>query len=252
MNKYAIGDLHGNFKGLIQAIERSPFKPEKDKLITLGDYIDGGNHIEVLPIMNYLLELPNWVGIIGNHDMWMLEHINSGWNIVEHIWYTQGGRQTLESMGIGTSLTYLKGPAGTIEMSHRVFNGDCPALPRKFLKELRLFHVDEDDNAYVHAGWNKRKERIENSYSFQFAKEDLYWDRSFWEQSASKGYANPPYNKVFIGHTQSRKHPEKRNNVWNLDSGAGWSGKVTIMNVDTEEYWQSDTVSELYENYSRR
>jgi serine/threonine protein phosphatase 1 len=36
--------------------------------------------------------------------------------------------------------------------------------------------------------------------------------------------------------------------VWNIDTGAGWSGKLTIMNVDTKEYWQSDLISELYKN----
>ena len=35
-------------------------------------------------------------------------------------------------------------------------------------------------------------------------------------------------------------------NIWALDTGAGWSGKLTIMNVNTHEYWQLDLSSELY------
>lgn len=38
----------------------------------------------------------------------------------------------------------------------------------------------------------------------------------------------------------------RRCNVWNIDTGAGWSGKLTIMDIDTKEYWQSDFVKELY------
>ena len=33
-----------------------------------------------------------------------------------------------------------------------------------------------------------------------------------------------------------------------MDTGAGWNGKLTIMDVDTEEYWQSDLVESLYPN----
>jgi serine/threonine protein phosphatase 1 len=40
--------------------------------------------------------------------------------------------------------------------------------------------------------------------------------------------------------------PVNNANLWNLDTGGGWGGKLTIMNVDTKEYWQSDTVSDLY------
>jgi serine/threonine protein phosphatase 1 len=31
-----------------------------------------------------------------------------------------------------------------------------------------------------------------------------------------------------------------------MDTGAGWAGKLTIMDVQTKEYWQSDPVQSLY------
>ena len=37
-----------------------------------------------------------------------------------------------------------------------------------------------------------------------------------------------------------------RCNVWNLDTGGGWLGKLTIMDIDTKQFWQSDFVYELY------
>ena len=36
-------------------------------------------------------------------------------------------------------------------------------------------------------------------------------------------------------------------NVWNLDTGAGWSGKLTIMDVNSKEYWQADLTPDLYD-----
>jgi len=33
-----------------------------------------------------------------------------------------------------------------------------------------------------------------------------------------------------------------------MDTGAGWNGRLTIMNTDTKEYFQSDKVNDLYPN----
>ena len=58
------------------------------------------------------------------------------------------------------------------------------------------------------------------------------------------------YKNVFIGHTGLIQGiPEKAVNVWNLDTNAGWGNKLTIMDVDTEEYWQSDLITTLYPNF---
>lgn len=43
--------------------------------------------------------------------------------------------------------------------------------------------------------------------------------------------------------------PFKTKNIVNLDTGAGFRGVLTIMNVDTGKYWSSDTVKELYPDY---
>jgi len=52
---------------------------------------------------------------------------------------------------------------------------------------------------------------------------------------------------VFIGHTATTSFlPENYVNLWNVDSGCGWSGKLTAMDVNTNEYWQSDFSKDLY------
>ena len=40
----------------------------------------------------------------------------------------------------------------------------------------------------------------------------------------------------------------KAGNIFNLDTGAGWDGKLTIMDIDTLRYWQSDNVKTLYKD----
>jgi serine/threonine protein phosphatase 1 len=37
-----------------------------------------------------------------------------------------------------------------------------------------------------------------------------------------------------------------RCNVWNVDTGAAFTGKVTVMNSATKKFIQSDTVQQLY------
>jgi len=40
--------------------------------------------------------------------------------------------------------------------------------------------------------------------------------------------------------------PMKADIITNLDTGAGYKGRLTLMNVDTHEYFQSDSVEKLY------
>jgi serine/threonine protein phosphatase 1 len=41
-------------------------------------------------------------------------------------------------------------------------------------------------------------------------------------------------------------------NVWNIDTGAAFTGKLTIMDIDTKNFWQSDPVRNLYPNEAGR
>ena len=41
MRTLCVGDIHGNFKALVQVLKRSKFDFKKDRLISLGDIYDG-------------------------------------------------------------------------------------------------------------------------------------------------------------------------------------------------------------------
>lgn len=242
MPTYAIGDIHGNYKALMQCIERSPFDPKADCLITLGDYIDGGSHIEVLPIFDYLTSLPHWIGLLGNHDEFLYQMIREGSDIINPEWLRLGGNHTLAAMGV--------------EVDHsgeysRVLS-DIPSAVGDFLQQLRLMYMDDDDRVFVHAGWSPATARIEDSETVVDEHYfDLFWSRSFWQEAERD--RDFPHKAVFIGHTVvGYEVPVKRGNVWNLDTGAGFEGRLTIMNVETEQYWQSDKTEALYPDYSRR
>jgi serine/threonine protein phosphatase 1 len=40
--------------------------------------------------------------------------------------------------------------------------------------------------------------------------------------------------------------PVQRACVWNVDTGAAFKGPLTIMDVDTKEFWQSEPLHQLY------
>lgn len=108
---------------------------------------------------------------------------------------------------------------------------------------------EEDGRLFVHGGYDWKTPVKEQD------PQGLMWDRHLfgsaytWEKTGQSGLKQ--HTEVFIGHTStSRIDPELRpvrlDRVWNLDQGAGFEGKLTLINVETKEYFQSDLVSDLY------
>jgi serine/threonine protein phosphatase 1 len=135
-------------------------------------------------------------------------------------WYTQGGKATYDA--------YQSEP---LELRERHLNAF-------FNKQLAYFE-DEDNNLYVHAGYDPGRPITEQDAY------DLIWTRELWRRQLTAS----AYHECFIGHTptwSTSMVPCRRNNVWNLDQGAAYSGKLSLMNARTKEYVQSDVVQKLY------
>ena len=64
------------------------------------------------------------------------------------------------------------------------------------------------------------------------------------------------YAEIYIGHTPVSKigetTPIQMANIWNIDTGAAFTGPLTILDVDTKDYWQSDLLPSLYPNEKGR
>lgn len=249
---FVIGDIHGAHKALVQCLERSGFNHDEDTLIQLGDVADGWS--EVYETVEELLSIRNLVAIKGNHDDWLLDYIKSGMHPTS---WQQGG--------YGTALSYLKhiGKEDKIQIKMSGYlvalnPDDIPPLHQQFFEQQHSYYIDEQNRLFVHGGFN-RFHSIKKQIPYT-----LWWDRNLWMQAKStKGKdilkTEDNFTKVFIGHTHvdDWRNPEAKpqfegNLVWNLDTGAGWSGKLTIMDVDTEQYWQSDFVGDLYPNEKGR
>jgi serine/threonine protein phosphatase 1 len=40
--------------------------------------------------------------------------------------------------------------------------------------------------------------------------------------------------------------PMNRLNIWNLDTGGGYDGCLTVMDIDSKDFWQAPRTKELY------
>lgn len=62
---FVVGDLHGNLGRLEKALDYHQFKPDRDRLISVGDLIDRGN--DSLNTLRLLSE-PWFFSVAGNHE----------------------------------------------------------------------------------------------------------------------------------------------------------------------------------------
>ena len=251
-----VGDSHAGFKSFLQVMERCQFDNEVDKLICLGDVVDGWS--ESAELVEYLIHLQKssnnrHIFLKGNHDVWCEEWLEFG--RANSNWIPQGGQATVDSY-IRTGLLMSE--------EHR-----------NFFRKLHNYYIDEQNRGFVHGGYLSHEGLGNEEYNA-----DYYWDRSLWEL-AMVAHSNftvhnilpkklQPHKEIYIGHTSTgywgmkthypeHKYPEQapsgkitvpmnRCNVWNLDTGGGFEGKLTILNIDTKEFWQSDFVKDLYPN----
>jgi serine/threonine protein phosphatase 1 len=139
---------------------------------------------------------------------------------------------------------------------------DLPKTHIDFWVNHNLGYLDEGSKSlFIHAGIDRTETFKEND------KYDLIWNRSFFRDAMDSLHDldldRPPFvikehfNNIFIGHSPTLNYVDENgpitkpifvHNIINLDTGAGFSGPLTIMNVNTKEYWQSDIVSTLYPN----
>lgn len=232
-----IGDIHGGLLAL-QEILSNANVGSNDKLIFLGDYVDGWSHSpQVLDFLINLQEKQQCIFIRGNHDQLLLDWLEkSKTNFNEEMWFKHGGEATVKAYNL----------ISAVKRQVHV----------EFLKSLQNYYIDNQNRLFVHAGFTNL-----NGVAFEYFPELFYWDRTLWETALCldttidtssayypKRFSN--YKEIFIGHTPVTKinetKPLKYANVWNVDTGAAFCGPLTIMDVDSKEYWQSKPLNLLY------
>ena len=233
MRTLVIGDIHGAYYPLLQVMERAKVTPD-DQLIFLGDYSDRGIHTP--KVLDYLIALQDTHRVIylrGNHDTLCCDFLLG--KLMSPLWRSHGGKAT--------------------EEAYKDYTKDDKQPHIDFLQSLRNYLLDGQNRLFLHAGFTDR-----GGVVHEFFQENFYWDRTLWELALATpedmSLSDPYYPKrltlykeIYIGHTPTLNYgsvqPMCRHHIWNLDTGAGFIGRVTLMDIETKEYWQSDPVVEM-------
>ncbi|MFE3848278.1 metallophosphoesterase [Flavobacterium sp. LB3P45] len=240
MRTLVIGDIHGGLHALHQIMERAAVT-KKDNLIFLGDYVDGWSQSpQVIDFLIKLNKTHNCVFIRGNHDELLRTWLDESKDNL--LWYKHGGEATVLAYANVSATTKLK----HIE----------------FLHALEDFHLDDDNRLFIHAGFTNM-----NGIDFEYFPKLFYWDRTLWETALALDKSMKIddllypkrftlYKEIYIGHTPvtriAKTTPVQMACVWNMDTGAAFKGPLTIMDVETKEFWQSEPLPSLYPNEKGR
>lgn len=217
MRNFVIGDIHGAYRALKQVLQRADFDYKKDKLICLGDVADGWS--ETAECFEEILKIKNLIYVRGNHDQWLKDWLKNGKK--PDVWTMQGGLNTL--------LSYEKHPE--LKDKHK-----------DFLRKTPFYYLDEEDRLFVHGGIDP---------ALPLEKQDkmyMMWDRDLWNFRLNHNNIKP-YKEIYVGHTSiyniSHK-PRTYGNVTFMDTGGGWEGVLSMMDIDSKKIFQSDVVKGLY------
>lgn len=239
-NTFVVGDIHGGLKALQQVLERANVS-QNDKLIFLGDYVDGWS--DTANLLDFLIDLnkkQDCIFLMGNHEEMVLKWLKGEED--NELWRFHGGQSTVDI--------------------YENISDEKKQLHIAFLSDLKEYYLDDNNRLFIHAGFTNLK-----GVDFEFFRPLFWWDRTLWETAMALGkdileddirYPSrfKLYSEIFIGHTPvtrfNESEPMHFANIWNVDTGAAFKGKLTLMNIETKQFWQSDSLPDLYPNEKGR
>lgn len=240
MRTLVIGDIHGGLKALVQLMERAKVTAE-DTLIFMGDYVDGWSESSF--VIRFLIDLAkknNCIFIKGNHDLWCENWLRQGTTF--STWLLHGGKETIESYS-------------TISEKEKQEH-------LSFFDQMKLFYIDSHNRLFVHAGFVSM-----HGPEREYSETNLYYDRTLWEMALAMNYELDTsshlypkrlklFKEIYIGHTPTINfgsyEPMNAKNVWNIDTGAAFFGRLSCIDIDSKKVFQSDPVQSFYPNEKGR
>jgi serine/threonine protein phosphatase 1 len=228
MRLYAVGDVHGMddaLAGMHAAIaaDLAARPPADHRIVHLGDYVDRGpDPAKVIDRLAMFEAIDDRViCLAGNHDLMMRGFLADPAGLGP-IWLLNGGGSTLRSYGVfaaGRSIGERELPA----LANRLRKA-LPPHHRAFLDGLR-FSARAGDFFFCHAGIRPGVPLDAQS------AEDLTWIREpFLLSDRDHGVV------VVHGHTPVDE-PEVLPNRINIDTGAVFGGRLTVLVLEGTAHW---------------
>lgn len=211
----AVGDVHGHFSRLRQALDAVAFDPERDRLFSVGDLVDRG------PESHQVLEwlgLPWLWAVQGNHESLAVAHVRGGrldydmYRAAGGSWFLDldeasqlGFAEAFERMPLALQVDTAAGPVG-------ILHADCPV--RRW-PDLLTFLEEMDVPKQV--------------------REVCQWSRKRLQQEDTGGVEG--LRALLVGHTPVSQ-VRTLGNVWHIDTGGWSSGHFTLLDLATLEIAQ--------------
>lgn len=238
-----LGDVHGRIKALSDVLGKMDFNPDEDTLYAVGDYIDRGE--SSLSVLRYLSSLPHFKGVIGNHDIFLESWLYSG--KADDEWLDEyDGKKTekefdktkkKEKRKIALFLKRL--PIALFEEKYIVVHSGPPAGRNE--ADMRLYSKVVRPEVYDKNGiYPDITPLVDRSYFLSaYSKMDTSFRKGTYP-------VVPPLDtgkRIFVGHTpipSAVPFISEEYHLVALDTGAGHDERLTLMDMDTLEYVQSN------------
>ena len=206
---YFVGDIHGCYEQLMEALVKIKFNPDVDRLISVGDLVDRGP--DSVKCLNLLKE-PWFHAVSGNHEDMMIKSFRREWPT--HNYIQNGGKWFFH-------LPYE-------EQEQLVLLADTK-MPLVIEVEtdigtIGVIHANAPDD------WQKYHQLNDDEDFFDDALvEDTIWGRRRIYGSQSGRVKGIDY--VVVGHTPVEDVTVLENIVY-IDTGAVYNNSLTILSVD--------------------
>lgn len=205
-----VGDIHGHFAKLREALDAVAFDPTKDRLFSVGDLVDRGPQSEEV---HEWLAMPWFHAIAGNHELlavwWADEDIqadfyrqNGGrWNIYGAPADWKKNADAFRKLPIAIELETPKGLVGIV-------HADCPEGNWALFREKLAMDGPEGHAARMTATWGRER-----------------------SDGATTGTVKG-VRAVVVGHTV-KERLTCFDNVHFIDTGGWHRGHFTLLEADT-------------------
>lgn len=231
---YAVADIHGEYGMFMELLDKIGLK-ETDTLYILGDVLDRGPH--PIKVLLKLMEMPNAVPIVGNHELMALECLEF---LCREI--TEEALMNLDAEMSNNLISWQRnGSMSTTDEFHKL-DREMRQEVLEYIKEFQLYEqltVNGTQYLLVHAGLGNYSQ---NKDIEDYSLKELVWDRADYETQ----YFDDVY--VVTGHTPTQ-HIEgndrpgsiyRKNNHIAIDCGACfYGGRLAAICLDTGEEFYS-------------
>jgi len=207
---FVVGDIHGRLGMLEKLMAKIPWRPDKDALVFLGDYVDRGP--DSRGVVDYILSLnreETQIGfIMGNHERMFLDYLA---DVHRDLYLANGGLPTLKSYN-PDDVGSLWGPI------------EIPSNHKSFFESLNPYF--EIEGYYlVHAGF-----RPGIPVGLQ-SEVDMAWIREpFISSTFDFG------KKVVFGHTPFSEPLVMKNKI-GIDTGAAYGRRLCCLELPSERFY---------------